>query len=52
MVRNQRQVKKILNKTIYVYFHIRKYQSPTQKALGNIYDIMISNEILRIKSCK
>ena len=40
----------ILNKTIYLYIHIRKDQSPTQKALQNVYNIMISNEILETEA--
>ena len=52
LVRNERKRKGILNKPIYVYFHIRKHQSPTQKALQYVYNILISNEILGIKFFK
>ena len=31
---------------------MRKHQSPTQKALGNVNNILISNEILGISSFK
>ena len=51
-IRNESKTKKILHETLYVYFHIRKHQSPTQKALGNVYNILISNEILGMKSFK
>ena len=49
-MRNESKTMEILDQTIYLYFHIRKDQSPTQKALANVYNRLISNEILETEA--
>ena len=51
-VTNESRTKEILDKIIYICFHLENSSHPHKKALWNVYNMLISNEILGIKSFK